>query len=234
MISQVASAGTRPNFLITNPTGSVSIDRAHAEVMLVEDDPVALESLAFLLDSVGLRTRRFASAEEFLSSYEPDVPGCLVVDVRLREISGLELQERLRARMDTRPVIVITGHGDVQMVVRAMKSGAIDFLEKPFNAQVLLERVEMALRHDAKSRSDRQDRVGAERRLALLTTREAEVVKLVVDGKANKEIAHAMGISRKTVELHRAKAMRKLGAKHVSDMVRAYLLCATAAVDSQH
>ena len=225
MMLEIARAGSSTTFLLTNPTESVSIDRALAEVMLVEDDPVALDSLAFLLDSVGLRTRRFASAEEFLSKYEPDVPGCLLVDVRLPNISGLELQERLRARMDPRPVILLTGHGDVQMVVRAMKAGAMDFLEKPFNAQLLLERVEMALRHDARSRCARQDRQGAERRLALLTAREAEVVKLVVDGKANKEIARAMGISRKTVELHRAKAMRKLGANHVSDMVRIYLLC---------
>lgn len=200
------------------------IDRAHAQVLLVEDDPVSLNSLVFLLETVGLKSRAFQSAEEFFSGYDPEVPGCVVVDARLPDVSGLELQERLRARQDPRPVIMVSGFGDVSMVVRAMKAGAMDFLEKPFNAQILLERVELALKADAKVRIDKQGKQGAERRIALLTLREAQVVRQVVEGKANKEIARSMGISRKTVELHRAKAMRKLGAHHVSDLVRMYLL----------
>jgi len=195
------------------------MDRTLATVFVVDDEPAVLDSLTFLLESVGLRVESFPTAQAFLDGYTGDRPGCLVLDVRLPGISGLELQERMLQTGIHLPVILITGNADVPMAVRGMKSGAVDFLEKPFNDQVLLECVEKALHADDRSRSVRSQRSSDAARLALLTPREAEVVAMVASGSANKKIAKALGITQKTVELHRANAMRKLGAGHVSELV---------------
>lgn len=207
------------------------MDRSRITVHVVDDEPAVLDSLKALLGSVRLRSRTHLTAQSFLDSYDPAEPGCLVLDVRLPDLSGLELQERLHERGAPIPVILITGNGDIPMAVRGMRGGAIDFLEKPFNAQVLLERVEQALRVDATTRQADAARATDARRLGLLTTRERQVAEMVTDGYANKEIARLLTLSQKTVELHRAKAMHKLQARHVADMI-ALMLRARAASDS--
>lgn len=195
------------------------MNRSFVTVHVVDDEPAVLDSLKVLLESVGLRVRTYSTAMAFLAQYDPGVPGCLVLDVRLPDMSGLELQEQLREKHVHLPVIMITGNGDIPMAVRGMRCGAVDFLEKPFNAQLLLERVEQSLRADERDRTVQHARAKDAARMALLTAREAQVVELVTAGRANKEIARLLGISQKTVELHRAKAMKKLGAGHVADVV---------------
>ena len=195
------------------------MDRSHATVFVVDDDPAVLDSMASLFASVGLATRTFDHAKSFLADPGLDGPGCLVLDVRLPDLSGLELQDALAERKITLPVILITGNADVPMAIRGMRAGAIDFLEKPFSSQILLERVEQALRRDEKERVHRTELAQARKLIGSLTTRESAVVRMVTDGLANKEMARLLGITQKTVELHRAKAMRKLGATHVAQLV---------------
>lgn len=189
-------------------------------VFVVDDDQAMRKSLHWLIESVGLNVETFPSARRFLESYTPGRPGCLVLDMRMPGISGLELQEKLKARNITIPVIFITGHGDVPMAVRAMKAGAIDFIEKPFNDQLLLDRIQHALEQDAQSRSGQAQRAELAARLALLTPREREVMEMVAEGKPNKVIAAQLGVSAKTVEAHRAKVMEKMQAKSLADLIR--------------
>jgi two-component system response regulator FixJ len=196
------------------------MDVTTATVHVVDDEPAVRDGLKFLLESVGRSVRCYGDAASFLTEYTAGAPGCLVLDVRLPDVSGLELQDMLAARGIHLPVIVITGKGDVTMAVRAMKGGAVDFLEKPFNEQVFLERVEQCIRLDASRTTVRDHHSDAERLVALLTPREAQVVRMVTDGMANKQIARQLDISQKTVELHRSKAMRKLKAHHVSEMIQ--------------
>ena len=195
------------------------MDRSHATVFVVDDDPAVLDSMVSLFTSVGLATRTFADAKSFLADPSIEGPGCLVLDVRLPDLSGLELQDALKARHIALPVILITGNADVPMAVRGMLAGAIDFLEKPFSSHLLLERVEQALRRDEEDRVKRQGLARARALIGALTSRESSVVRMVTDGLANKEMARLLGITQKTVELHRAKAMRKLGATHVAQLV---------------
>lgn len=197
------------------------MDRPESIVYVVDDDDAVRGSLRALFDSVGLATALFDSAESFLEAVCPGRAGCLVLDARLPEMSGLELQERLCAAHIDVPIVMITGNADVAMAVRAMKAGAMDFLEKPFSPQLLLERVQQALRASLGALARQAAQAGRAALLARLTRREHEVVRLVASGRANKEIARMLEISQKTVELHRAKAMRKLGARHVADLVRA-------------
>lgn len=197
---------------------------ALAETVFVVDDEASMrDSLRFLLESVGLRVETYPEAGEFLDSWSPERAGCIVTDVRMRGMSGLELQEELVRRAIDVPVIVITGHGDVPMAVRAMKSGAIDFLQKPFSDQALLDRVQQAIEIAQDKRRSRAERVEIEGRLSLLTPREREIADLLVDGKANKEIAGELGLSTRTVEGHRAHIMDKLGADSFADLVRLVL-----------
>jgi two-component system response regulator FixJ len=196
-------------------------------VFVVDDDAAVRKSLRWLLESVSLPVETFATGQEFLDAFDPDRPGCLVVDVRLPEMSGLELQERLAARGATLPAIVITAHGDVPMAVRAMKGGAIDFLEKPFSDQLLLDRVQQALRLDSQVRQQRERQGQVVARLNLLTPREREVLERVVQGKSNKVMAAELDISTKTVEAVRARLMRKMQADSVADLVRMALLAET-------
>ncbi len=193
---------------------------AEATVFVVDDDAAMRDSLSMLIRSVGLGVQTFASAGAFLDSREADRPGCLIADIRMPGMSGLELQERLTASADHMPVIILTGHGDVSTAVRAMKSGAVDFLQKPFQAERLLELIQHALEKDAAERDAADLRTRIARRLQTLTRREGEVARLVVAGRANKVIAIELQISERTVELHRARIMKKMRARSLAELVR--------------
>ena len=204
----------------------MSADTA-ATVFVVDDDPSIRRALTRLLRSVGLAVAAYAGAQEFLDAYDPARPGCLVLDVRMPHISGLELQQALAQRAVELPIIFITGHGDVPMSVRAMRAGAIDFLPKPFHDQDLLDAIQRAIARDAELRAARAVRVDVLRRVELLTPREREVLVLVTAGKMNKEIAAQLGASEKTIKVHRARVMKKMGAESVAEVV---VLAQTAGV----
>lgn len=189
-------------------------------VFIVDDDQAVARSLRWLIETVRLRVETFASAQAFLDGYDTSKPGCLVLDVRMPGLSGLELQERLTAQKINIPIIFITGHGDVQMAVRAVKSGAFDFIEKPFNDQDLLDRIQKAIVFDREQRGKEVQRGQLRMLFANLTPREREVLDLVVEGMSNKAIANSLGLSAKTVEVHRAKMMEKMQAHSVSDLVK--------------
>lgn len=189
-------------------------------VFIVDDDPAMRDSLGFLIGSVGRKVETYASAEDFLAAYDHERPGCIVLDVRMPGLSGLELMEKLREDRFAPPVVLITGHGDIPMAVRALKAGAFDFIEKPFSDQVLLERIQQALHQDSEDRAAEQDRVDIERRASRLTSRETEVFELVVAGKPNKVVANELGLSQKTVEVHRAHVMEKMRAESFADLVK--------------
>ena len=189
-------------------------------VFVVDDDQSMRESLTSLVRSVGLRTEVFASASEFLERRRPDGPSCLVLDVRLPRMSGLELQERLATLDASIPIIFITAHGDIPMSVRAMKSGAIEFLTKPFRDQELLDAIQHALDRDGAARRRRAELADVRRRFETLTEREREVMARVVSGALNKQIAVELGISEVTVKLHRAHVMQKMQAESLTDLVR--------------
>jgi len=194
-------------------------------VFIVDDDEASRDALALLLESMGLRVASFASARGFLDAYHPEQPGCLLLDVRMPEMGGLELQRVLKQRSIDLPVIFITGHGDVSMSVRAIKDGAVDFLEKPFPEAALLDRVHEAIARDARRRGQAVERAAALARFGQLTPREREVMGLVVSGLSNKAIANALGVSARTVETHRARVMEKMGAGSVPELVSAALHC---------
>ena len=189
-------------------------------VFVVDDDPAMRDSLRWLIESTGLRVETYADAQTFLRAIRPDVPGCLVLDVRIPGMSGLDLQAELARRGIGLPTIIVTGHAEVAMAVRAVKAGAIDFIEKPFSDQLLLDRVRQGLEMDRRERAARERRAEIMRRMGALSQREREVLELVVAGRANKEIAAALGLSTKTVEVHRAHVMEKMQASSVAELVR--------------
>ena len=189
-------------------------------VFVVDDDPAVRKALKLPIKSVGLNVESFASAREFLDAYDPARPGCLVVDVRMPGMDGLDLQEKLSALPGSIPMIFITGHGDIEMAVRAVQKGAVDFIEKPFRDQVLLDRIAEAIELDKDHRRRQARRAELASRLALLTPRERAVMNLVVAGKANKVIASELGLSRKTVEFHRAHVMEKMRADSVAELTQ--------------
>lgn len=188
-------------------------------VFIVDDDQGMRRSLSWLIESVGLRAEAFASGEAFLDSDAPARPGCLVLDIRMPGMSGLQLQERLVALQRTLPVIMITAHGDVPSAVRAMKGGAIDFLEKPFSDEVLLERIRQALRIDEDRRREKLRRGEIESRMATLTDRERDVLDLVIEGRTSKEVARLLDLSPKTVEIYRSKLLRKMDVGSIVELV---------------
>lgn len=192
-------------------------------VFIVDDDEAMRDSLAWLLESQGFRVRIFDSAEAFLEAYSEDMAGCLVLDVRMPGMSGLELHERLNARQATLPVIFITGHGDVPMAVGALKKGAADFIEKPFNDRDMLNLIEQCLAKDRAHCEKRRQDATVVGRLAQLTQREREVMDLIIAGKLNKQIADILGISIKTVEAHRARIMEKMAARTLAELVQSAL-----------
>jgi FixJ family two-component response regulator len=193
-------------------------------VFVVDDDGAMRKSMRWLLESVELHVETFESAREFLDKYESHRPGCVVLDVRMPGMSGLELQDHLRSEGIDIPIIIITAYGDVPMAVRAMKAGALDFIEKPVCDQVLLDHIHDALEVDQKRRQVRTNSREVTERLASLTRREAQVMHYVVQGLSSKEIAKKLDVSFKTIEAHRAKIMKKMDAKSVPHLIHMNLL----------
>lgn len=192
-------------------------------VYVVDDDQAMVESLTWMIESVGLKSKSFTRAQEFLEAYHPDQHGCMLLDVRMPGMSGPELQAKLNTLGATLPIIFISGHGDVPLAVRVMKAGAVDFLTKPFNDQVLLESINKALRLDKTNREKQQESAQAEAKFALLSPREIQVLQGIVSGKQNKVISAELNISLKTVEAHRASVMKKMGVKSVPELVKLVL-----------
>jgi two-component system, LuxR family, response regulator FixJ len=192
-------------------------------VFVVDDDEAVRNSLRLLVKSVGLMATALPSAQEFLATYDPLQPGCLVLDVRMPGMSGLELQQQLNLRGAVIPVIFITGHGDIPMAVESMQQGAFDFLQKPFRDQDLIDRIQRALEKDRTNRDELGQRTRIRERRDSLTPREREVLALVANGKSNKVMAADLGLSQRTVEIHRARVMEKMGASSVAQLVRMVL-----------
>lgn len=189
-------------------------------VFIIDDDEAVRDSLSWLMKSAGLRAETFASADAFLGGYEGDRAGCLILDIRMPGMNGLELQSVLAERGFRLPIIIISGHADVPMAVRALKAGAFDFIEKPFNDELLLDLVQRALLQDRERRESMAEVEALHERMAALTPREREVLELVVAGASNKQISSDLGVSLKTVEAHRARVMEKLQADSLSHLVR--------------
>ena len=189
-------------------------------VFVVDDDPLVRESIEQLIKSVGLNVHTFSSAQEFLDQDLPDTPSCLVLDIRMPSLSGLDLQDELVKRGLTTPVIFITGHGTVPMSVRAMKAGAVDFLQKPFEDQDLLDAIHRAIEQNKRTRLEQAEIGEIKRRVESLTSREYEVLVLVVAGMLNKQIAYDLELSENTVKTHRARIMQKMQVESLADLVR--------------
>jgi len=189
-------------------------------VFVIDDDSAIRKALASLIRSVGLQVELFASADEFLQAKRREAPSCLILDVRLKGISGLDFQPKLAAGNIPIPIIFITGHGDIPMLVRAMKAGAIEFLTKPFRDQDLLDAIHLALERDAARRQQENEITKLRERFEWLTPREREVLPLVVSGLLNKQIAAQLGTSETTVKVHRSQLMRKMGADSLPELVR--------------
>jgi len=189
-------------------------------VFVVDDDNGVRTSIRVLLRSVGIESKPFSSAQEFLAAYTPNQPGCMVLDIRMPGMSGMELHEVLIERGVVLPIIFVTGHGDVPMAVEAMQQGAFDFLQKPFRDQELIDRVQRALLKDKEYRQLLAQKEGIIARLQSLTPREREVMDLLVDGNANKAMAARLGLSQRTVEIHRAHVMEKMGVRSLAQLVR--------------
>jgi FixJ family two-component response regulator len=192
-------------------------------IYVVDDDDGMRRALDTLLSTVGYKTAVFARPSEFLSRFRTDAHGCLVLDIRMPEMSGLEVQQQLNRMGSMLPVIFITGHGDVPMAVQAMKEGAFEFIQKPFRDQDLLDRINHALKQDAEYRSTASRRSEVQHRLESLTPREKQVMNFIVEGSANKVIAIDLGLSERTVEIHRAKVMEKMGARSVAHLVKLHM-----------
>lgn len=202
----------QPNSVIGNQT-----------VYVVDDDNEICEALTWLLESADIKVKRYTCGIEFLKSYNGE-PGCIVLDVRMKNISGLKLQEKLIENNHDIPIIFITGHGDVQMAVRAMKNGAVEFFTKPFNSQDLLESVQAILENNRKEEKKQQEKHLILQRLRTLTSRENDILVKVVEGKSSKIIAKELEISVHTVELHRANIMKKMDVNAVAELVRLVML----------
>jgi len=210
---------------LSSPSQPPQADRPSGDptVFIVDDEAAVAESLRWLIESVGLKVETFPTAGEFLARYRPGRAGCLVLDVRMPAMSGLELQERLNAQGILLPIIFITGHGGVQTAVRALKGGAIDFIEKPFDDQRMLDLVQKAIALDAEARRQSAAQADAAARYASLSSREREVLDLLIEGQTNKEIARSLGLSAKTVETHRANVMHKMAAPTMPHLVKQVL-----------
>jgi two-component system, LuxR family, response regulator FixJ len=213
------------NFLPTTLPASVMTQSVpplsgQPTVYIVDDDQATRKSLRWLVETLGVSVQTFPSGPSFLESYDPSQPGCLVLDVMMAGMSGLDVQKELKIRNIEIPVIVLTGYGDVPTAVRALKNGAVEFLEKPFDGEVLLDQVRRAIEVDARRRRESQAANVVRTRLLRLTPREGQILQLVVDGSSSKEIAAQLDVSFKTVEAHRAKIMRKMEADGVAQLVK--------------
>ncbi len=189
-------------------------------VYLIEDDDAVRDAVSLVLRAARMDVLAFADAETFLDAYRPDRAACLVLDARLPGMSGLDLQERINAAGWNLPVVLVTGHGDVPMATRALKAGAVDFIQKPINDRLLLESIAVAWRRAEEAADTAAQRTKISARLGLLTTREREVMELVVTGASNKLVAAELGISHRTVEIYRRRVMEKLGARSLPELVR--------------
>jgi two-component system response regulator FixJ len=193
-------------------------------VYVVDDDQAMVESLTWIIESVGFKVQAYTRAQHFLDHFNPLQPGCLLLDIRMPGMSGPELQNQLKLLgSPILPIIFISGHGDVPLAVRVMKAGAVDFLTKPFNDQVLLESINKALRLDSNNREKQQVSAQAEAKFALLSPREIQILQAIVAGKQNKVISSELKISLKTVEAHRASVMKKMSVRSVSELVKLVL-----------
>jgi two-component system, LuxR family, response regulator FixJ len=195
----------------------------NSTVYIVDDDSAIRHAMDLLMRSVGLEYEIFHSADDFLASYSDEWAGCLVLDIRMPGLGGMELQDKLNESGSTLPIIFITGHGDVPMAVKAMQKGAVDFIQKPFRDQELLDRIKDALESEQVSRSVREEKAAVLDRIEKLTARESQVLDLVVTGKPNKVIAYELDVSQRTVEIHRARVMEKMHARSLADLVRMHL-----------
>jgi FixJ family two-component response regulator len=204
----------------SQPIADSAIAEKQSTIFLVDDDPSALKGLTRLLRAAGYAVRPFGSAGEFLDSGRHDGPGCIVLDIRMPGLSGLDLQAQLRRAVHSMPIIFITGHGDIPMSVEAMKKGAIDFLTKPVEREQLLAAVGLALDKDLAARNEREELGELQQRLGLLTTREREVLSFVIAGRLNKQIAGELALTEATVKVHRGRLMEKLQVTSVAGLVR--------------
>ncbi len=194
-------------------------------VFVVDDDADLRRSLNWMLRKAGLNVETFVSAEDFLENYDPDVPGCVLLDLRMPGMNGLQMQERMIEQDWIAPVIIVSGHADVPTAVAAMQAGAVALLEKPFRREDLLDRIHEALEKDTEARRHRSKRAEFEARFAQLTKREREVMKLMVDGKTTKQIGHQLGTSAKTVEIHRSRVMKKMHTQSIAQLVMLAVRC---------
>jgi FixJ family two-component response regulator len=213
-------AGAALSIFRCQPRQEADVKDKIPTVIVVDDDDAVRTSLRLLLKSVGLPVETHGSAHEFLAAFDADRPGCLVLDIRMPGMSGLELQAKLDEEHAIVPIVFITGHGDVPMAVEAMQHGAVDFIQKPFRDQDLIDRINQALDKDKANRDALRERDAILRRMAQLTPREREVLDLVTVGKANKVIAGDLDVSQRTVEIHRARVMEKMGASSLAHLVR--------------
>ena len=198
----------------------MSINKAEPLVYVVDDEFAVRDSLTLLVESTGQAVRSFASAEAFLNDYSPEQHGCLLLDIRMPAMSGLELQDELMARDIRIPIIFISGHARIPDSAHAFRAGAVDFLEKPFDNATLMERIAEALKKDKENREQRSERLVLENQLGSLTVRETKVLSLIARGNSNKEIGKKIGISNRTVEAHRARIMEKMQAENLVDLMR--------------
>ncbi len=205
------------NLKISDPTTTPSADTA--TVFVVDDDEGLRKAIEFLLDTAGLTAKTFATGQAVLEYYQPQMRGCMLLDIRMPDISGLDFQEKIRDREIKLPVILISAYGTIPLAVRAMRDGAFDFIEKPFDDEFLLKRIREAITFDIDQRADDQKVDEAKAQLISLTAREKQVMAYVVVGKLNKQIAAELGISAKTVENHRARVMEKMGVKGLAELV---------------
>lgn len=202
-------------------------------VHVVEDDDAVRDSLQMMLESIGYRVQAFASADSFLDAYSQDMAGCIVLDIRMPGMNGMELHRKLNEINSILPIIFVTGHGDVPMAVEAMQQGALDFVQKPYREQELLDKISQAMTLDQENRDSLQHKQVIFAGINELTAREGDVMRQMVEGKANKVIAIELNISQRTVEIHRARVMEKLNANSLAHLVRMYL-SVEAEINSQH
>ena len=214
-----------------SPEPTIAPSANTATVFVVDDDEGLRQAIEFLLDTAGLTAKTFASGQAFLEYYRPQMRGCMLLDIRMPDISGLDFQEKIRERNIKLPVILISAHGTIPMAVRAMRDGAFDFIEKPFDDEFLLKRIREAISFDIDQRAGDQKVNEAKEQLISLTAREKQVMAYVVVGKLNKQIAAELGISAKTVENHRAHLMEKMGVKGLAELVHLANLLNIAAPD---